>query len=95
MNAMLQIVTAVTADLTDAELAGINQIVQTQADPRHTAGYAKARPVHRGRWVTAPGRPTSPGRRYALQTHATVMVSGIDQVNRSNLQLMTLYPHDR
>jgi hypothetical protein len=43
MNAMLQIVTAVTADLTDAELAGINQIVQTQADPRHTAGYAKAR----------------------------------------------------
>ncbi len=41
MNAMFQIVAVATADLTDAELAGINQIVQTHGDPRRTPSYAK------------------------------------------------------
>lgn len=43
MNAMFQIVAVATADLTDAELAGINQIVQTHGDPRRTPSYAKVR----------------------------------------------------
>ncbi len=41
MNAMLQIVAVATADLTDAELAGINQIVQTCGDPRRLPSYAQ------------------------------------------------------
>lgn len=43
MNAMLQIVAVATADLTDAELVGINQIAQSHGDPRRATGYVKAR----------------------------------------------------
>ena len=43
MNAMFQIVAVATADLTEAELVGINQIAHNQADPRHTTLYARVR----------------------------------------------------